>query len=201
MATTKLDSMSTSQSPIRLTGRQYNSSGANSLHLMAKAAGMDFSNYNHDFLDESMGYAGVQMGRPDDYSSVTNNYSMGMDRVPTGPSLYKQEKFNCKGGSSSQQDCGAACRCAASRNSAASVASQTSGFGSRPQLSSSRSSAYRLNSDRIENRGFEGLHERNSRDHLILPYVASSNLGVNRARVKDSSMGSFHSMRNTVMQE
>ena len=198
MATTKLDSMSTSQSPIRLTGRQYNSSGANSLHLMAKAANMDFSNYNHDFLDDSMGYAGIQMGKPDDYTSVTNDYSIGMDRIATGPSLYNREKFSCKGPNS--QNCDPACRCAA-RNSATSVASQTSGFGSRPQLSTSRSNAYRINPDRVENRGFEGLHERNSRDHLILPYVASSNLGVNRARVKDTAMNSYHNMRNIVLQE
>ena len=198
MATTKLDSATTTLSPIRLTGKQFNPSGASYLHLSAKMAAMNPSDYNHDSVDDSMGYSNVQRGRPDDYRSVTNNYSMGMDQVRTGPSLYKgREHFSCKGGN--PYDCGAACKCAAGRRGGAPI--QVSNYQARPQHMSSRGNAYRVDSSRIETRGFEGLTEGNSRDHVILPYVASSHFGINRARVGDTSMNAFNRMNNVVLQE
>ena len=194
MATTKLDSATTTLSPIRLTGKQTNPSGASYLHLSAKMAAMNPSDFNHDSADDGMGYSNVQRGLPDDYRSVTNGYSMRMDKVSVGPSLYKsREHFSCKGGNS--YNCGVACKCKGN------APVQVSNYQARPQHMSSRGNAYRVDSSRIETRGFEGLTEGNSRDHVILPYVASSHFGINRARVNDTSMNSHNRMRNVVLQE
>jgi hypothetical protein len=188
------------QSPIRLTGKQFNPSGASRLHLEAKMSALDPSNFNHDSVDDGMGYNNVQRGRPDDYHSVTNNYSMGMDKVYTGPSIYKgSEHFSCKGGKA--YDCGVACKCKAGRQGNGGPPLQVSNYGNRPQHMSSRTNAFRVDSSRIETRGFEGLNESNSRDHLILPYVASSHFGANRGRVNNMSMNAFNRMTNTVLQE